>query len=84
MADITLVNGQITDAITQSNLSVLGSAPSQALANLAQVAAQATGLMLQNAVTAQQSLNTINAAVIAKAVTMIEQGDGIPGLMAAR
>jgi hypothetical protein len=71
MAIPTPVNGQITDAITQSNLTTLGSAPGAALANLTNVAAQAFGLMMENAVTAQQSLNMVAQAATARQITAI-------------
>lgn len=54
MAIPTLVNGQITDSVTQSNISVLGSAPAMAMGSMYQTAAHATGLMFQNSVQAQQ------------------------------
>jgi len=71
MAIPTPVNGQITDAVTQTAVANIGAAPSNAAGNLANVAAQAFGLMMENAVTAQQSLNTINNAVTAKMVVVI-------------
>ena len=71
MAIPTPVNGQITDAITQSNLTTLGSSPGAALANLTNVAAQAFGLMMENAVTAQQTLNMVAQAATAKQITTI-------------
>lgn len=55
MADTSKVNGQITDAVTQTNVNVLGDAPAQAMGTLFQVAAQAAGLSLQNAVSNQQN-----------------------------
>jgi hypothetical protein len=71
MAIPTPVNGQITDAITQSNVTTLGSSPGAALANLTNVAAQAFGLMMENAVTAQQTLNMVAQAATAKQITTI-------------
>lgn len=53
MAIPTLVNGQITDSVTQSNLSVLGVAPAMAMGAMYQSAAHSTGLMFQNSVMAQ-------------------------------
>lgn len=64
MALPTPVNGQITDAITQANLSVAGNAPAVALANLYLGAAQSMATLLQNAVLAQQQ-----DAVVAQAAT---------------
>ncbi|OHX12602.1 RebB like protein [Chromobacterium sinusclupearum] len=71
MADNTAVNGQITDAVTQTNVKVVAEAPAQAMASLYQVASHSAGLALQNSVHSQQALNQINSAVISKAVSMI-------------
>ncbi len=54
MADPTLVNGQITDAVTQTDVMVLGSASAMAIGTLYQVTAQAIALSMQNAVANQQ------------------------------
>ena len=64
MALPTPVNGQITDAVTQANVQVLGGAPAQALASLYQVTAQALANAAHNATSAQQQ-----AAIVAQAVT---------------
>jgi hypothetical protein len=71
MADPTLVNGQITDAVTQANVKVLGDAPAMALGTLYQVMAQATGLSMQNAVNAQQQMNVVNQAVTTQGVSLL-------------
>jgi hypothetical protein len=44
MAMPTLVNGQITDSVTQSNLAVLGGAPTVAMGTVDQSMAHAMGL----------------------------------------
>ena len=54
MAFPTAVNDQITDAITQANVKVLGDAPATALGNLYQAAAQALANAAHNATDAQQ------------------------------
>ncbi len=54
MALPTPVNGMITDAVTQANMSVLGSAPAMAMGSIYQSSAHSTGLMFQNMVQAQQ------------------------------
>lgn len=54
MAIPTLVNGQITDSVTQSNLAVLGNAPAIAMSTVYQSMAHSMGLMFQNSVQAQQ------------------------------
>ncbi len=71
MPDPTPVNSQVTDAITQTNVKVVGEAPAQAVASLYQVASHSAGLSLQNAVHSQQALNQISSAVVSKAVSMI-------------
>jgi hypothetical protein len=62
MADI--VNPQITDAVTQSNVKVLGDAPAMAMAAIYQSLAHSTGILFENAVAAQQ-----NQAILAQAAT---------------
>lgn len=69
MADI--VNAQITDAVTQTNVKVVAEAPAQAIASLYQVASHASGLSIQNAVHSQQTMNQITTAVVSKACQLI-------------
>lgn len=64
MAFPTSVNNQITDAVTQANVQVLGDAPAMALAFLYQATAQAMANAAHNATAAQQ-----NAQILAQAVT---------------
>ena len=71
MADPTLVNGQITDAVTQANVKVLGDAPAQAIATVYQVMAQAVGLSMQNAVANQQRMNALGNALTVQSVNQI-------------
>ncbi|MEJ0044386.1 MAG: RebB family R body protein [Rhizomicrobium sp.] len=71
MADNTLVNGQITDAVTQANLTTLGSASAVAAGSMFQVSSQAFGLMMQNAVAAQQQLNIAAQAVTTQGVALL-------------
>lgn len=54
MAYPTAVNGQITDAVTQANVTVLGDAPAQAVGALMLSLAQSQALAAANAVAAQQ------------------------------
>ncbi len=74
MADPTLVNGQITDSVTQSNVHVLGTAPAMALSNLYQTISQSIGLAAQNAAAAQQQANILYQAATAQAVSVILGG----------
>lgn len=65
------VNGQITDAVTQSNVSVVAEAPAQALGSLYQVASHSSGIAMQNAVSNQNNLSSLNSTLVAKAIGMI-------------
>ena len=71
MAFPTSVNSQITDAVSQSNVTVLGSAPAQAVASLFQMIAQAAALSQHNAVANQQNQQQIANAVAAKCVEVL-------------
>jgi hypothetical protein len=64
MAYPTPLNGQITDAVTQSSLSVLGNAPAIAMGAVYQSMAHSMGLLFQNSVQAQQ-----HAAISSQAAT---------------
>ena len=75
MAFPTSVNSQITDAVTQSNVQVLGDAPAQALGSLYQATAQALGLAAQNATTAQQQAAILAQAVTTRCVQSLLSGD---------
>lgn len=70
MADES-VNPQITDAVTQTNVKVVGEAPAQATASLYQVVSHATGLSIQNAVHSQQAMNQLSSAIVSKACQLI-------------
>ncbi len=65
------VNSQITDAVTQTNVNVVGEAPAQAMGTLYQVAAHSNGLAMENAVSNQQNLNQLNPSIVAQAISMI-------------
>lgn len=71
MAFPTAVNNQITDAVTQANVKVLGDAPAIAMANLYQATAQALANAAHNATTAQQQNNiTAQAATVMGVATL--------------
>ncbi len=65
------VNDQITDAVTQSNVKVVGDAPAMAMGNIYQSMAHSTGLMFQNAVNAQNQQNILAQAATNQGVTQI-------------
>ena len=71
MALPTPVNGQITDAVTQANVKVLGDAPAQAMGALYQTMANAASLLIANAVAHQQNANTVSTAVTTKCVNAL-------------
>lgn len=71
MAFPTAVNSQITDAVTQSGVQVVSSAPAMAMGAVYQALAQAQGLAMQNAVANQQNLNSLGAAVTAQCVNFL-------------
>ncbi len=71
MAFPTAVNSQITDAVTQANVKVLGDAPALALGNLYQATAQALANAAHNATNAQQqSYVTAQAATTMGVATL--------------
>ncbi|ABD82261.1 RebB family R body protein [Saccharophagus degradans] len=58
----TSVNGQITDAVTQENVKVLGEAPAVAMGNLYHTIGSSVAMAAANAVYAQQQANVIYQA----------------------
>lgn len=64
MAFPTSVNSQITDAVTQSNVKVVGEAPAMALGSFYQATSQALSNAAHNSTSAQQQ-----TAVTAQAAT---------------
>ncbi len=71
MAYPTAVNSQITDAVTQANVKVLGDAPAIALGNLYQATAQALSNAAHNATTAQQQATITMQAATTSGVTTL-------------
>ncbi|MCS3745504.1 hypothetical protein FHY18_001034 [Xanthomonas arboricola] len=75
MAIPTTVNDQITDAVTQSNVKVVGEAPAIALGSVYQTMAHSSGILFQNAVAAQQQQNTLAQAATDQGVMQIYSVD---------
>ena len=69
MADT--VNPQITDAVTQTNVQILGTAPGQAMGMLFQATGQALGNAAHNATIAGQNANTVLQAVTTQGVALL-------------
>ena len=69
MAEI--VNPQITDAVTQTNVKILGDGPGMAMGNLYQATGQALGLSAHNATSAAQNANTILQSTTTQGVALL-------------
>ena len=52
----SVVNEQITDAVTQSNVKVVAEAPAMAMGNVYQTLAHSIGILMENAVNQQQQI----------------------------
>ncbi|MGE1177043.1 RebB family R body protein [Pseudomonas sp. BW7P1] len=65
------VNDQITDAVTQSSVKVVAEAPAMAMGNVYQSMAHSTGILFENAVSAQQQQNTLAQAATNQGVMQI-------------
>lgn len=79
MATPTAVNDQITDAVTQSNVKVVGEAPAMALGTIYQAMAHSTGILFQNGVAQQQQQNTLSQAAANMGVMQIYSVDTTAG-----
>jgi len=69
MADI--VDAQITDAVTQTNVKVLGESPAGALGVSSQAMAHAMGLSMENATQTQGGMQQIGNSAAAALMAMI-------------
>lgn len=75
MATSTAVNTQITDAVTQSNVKVVGEAPAIAMGSIFQSMAHSTGILFQNGVASQQQQNTLSQAAANQGLMQIYSVD---------
>jgi hypothetical protein len=73
----TVVNEQITDAVTQTNVKVVAEAPAIALGNVYQTAAHSTGIMFENAVNNQNQQNILGQAATTQGIMQIYSVDTI-------
>ncbi|MBL3550432.1 MULTISPECIES: RebB family R body protein [unclassified Chryseobacterium] len=71
------VNEQITDAVTQSNVKVVGESPAMALSNVYQTAAHSTGIMFENAVNSQNQQNIVTQAATTQGISQLYSLDTI-------
>tara|TARA_R110000868_G_scaffold373543_1_gene637688 strand:+ start:62166 stop:62513 length:348 start_codon:yes stop_codon:yes gene_type:complete len=82
MAIPTPVNGQITDAVTQTSVSVLGSAPANAMGMIYQSAAHSTSILFQNAIQAQQQASMCSQAATNMGVMQLYSVNTMAGAQA--
>ncbi len=82
MAIPTAVNGQITDAVTQTNVKVLGDAPAMAMGTVFQSVAHSTGILYENATSSQQQLAIAAQASTNQGVIQIYSVDTMAGAVA--
>lgn len=82
MAFPTAVNSQITDAITQANVKVIGESPAMAMGQIYQSLAHSTGILFENAVSAQQQQAIAAQAATNQGVIQIYSVDTMAGAMA--
>lgn len=71
MAMPTPVNGMITDAVTQTNVQVLGDAPAMAMGAIYQSLSHSTGILFENAVSSQQQLGIAASAATNQGIIQI-------------
>ncbi|WP_395943767.1 RebB family R body protein [Brevundimonas sp.] len=82
MAYPTPVNSQITDAVTQQNLMVLGSASTIAMGSIYQSAAHSTAIVFQNAVQAQRQASICAQAATNQGVMQVYEMGGMASAVA--
>ncbi len=69
------VSHQVTDAVSQVNVQVLGEAPAMAMGSIYQTAAHSTGLMFQNAVNSQNNQFILAQTATAQGVRQLYSMD---------
>jgi len=78
MANGATVNTQITDAVTQTNVKVLGEAPAEAVAVAMQALGHSTGLAMENASQTQGGMQQINNTSTAALMALIMKAGASP------
>ena len=77
MSSQNQTHSQVTDAVTQTNMSVVAESPAQSLGVVYQSLAHALGMSMQNAVTAQNSMQQIGTSVVGAACAKIIEAGGL-------
>ena len=85
MAYPTAVNSQITDAVTQQNLMVLGAASTIAMGSIYQRAAHSPAIVFENAVQAQRQASICAQAATNQGVMQVyEMGSMVSAIATTR
>ena len=84
MTEETYVNSQVTDAVAQTSMKVLGEAPAEAVGVLYQQMAHSIGLALQNVIAQQQHSYTIHNAITLAASRQLLTVDPIASAKASQ
>ncbi|MCY4045415.1 MAG: RebB family R body protein [Cellvibrionales bacterium] len=79
---MSTVSTQITDAVTQSNVKVVGEAPAMAMGSLYQTMAHSTGLMFENSVNSQNQQNILAQTATTQGVMQIYSIDTVADAIA--
>lgn len=82
MAIPTPLNGQITDAVTQANVKVVAEAPAMAMGAMYQSLAHSTGILYENATSAQQQLGISAQAATNQGVIQVYSVDTMASAVA--
>jgi len=82
MAIPTPVNGQITDAVTQTNVKVMADGPAMAMGTIYQSVAHSTGILYENATSSQQQLAIAGQAATNQGVIQVYSVDTMAGAVA--
>lgn len=77
-----MVNSQITDAVTQTNVKVVAEAPAMSMGTIYQSMGQSVAILFQNSVSAQQQQNTLAQAATNQGVMQIYSVDTTAGASA--
>lgn len=70
---LTPVNAQVTDAVTQTNVKLVGESPAEAISVEVQAMAHSTGLAMENAVATQGGMQQVANTATAAMITLITQ-----------
>ena len=73
------MNSQVTDAITQANALAVGEGPAASMAMVNAVMAETLGMMMHNAITAQNGMQTIAKSATAVVCSLIISQGATPG-----